>query len=253
CIRDRGKAYADIDEVKTFTFRVYTSAGWHTLAVFFTNDAWEPEKGIDRNLLVKDIEIYDISPKGQLKIKKELEKNYSFSNLMLSYFKFLGEEYKNDLIKFFKLRFNIESLRDLMSGEYNLEPLIKDIDIANLTKRAIFAPAPTKFKLKLKVPWDGIKFIFSYGIMPEAWNKPGDGVEFVVRLDTEEGRPQEVLFSRYINPKVNFEDRKWHLGEVDLRKFKGKEINLVFETKGSAISPVKPFDDYLYDYAVWSD
>jgi hypothetical protein len=133
------------------------------------------------------------------------------------------------------------------------QPLMREVEIGNLTKQAIFAPPPTKIKTKIKVPIDGIKLVFGFGVMQEAWDKAGDGVEFTVKLDTPQSEAEEVLFSKYINPKANESDRKWFQAEVDLRRFKGKEINLIFETKGSPVSPITPTVDNSYDWAVWSN
>lgn len=248
-----GEVFAKEDEIKAFTFLSYLPSGLHTLSVTFINDIWNPEKGLDRNLFVKDIEIYNIVGEVYLKIRKGLEERYLSKDYNLSYFSILKEEFKNDLVSFFKSRFNIESLKDIVMEERNVRTLVKNVQIAGLTKQTVFAPAPTKIKTKLKVPFGGIKMVFTYGIMDEAWNKGGDGVEFKVRLDTKENEPEVILFSKYINPKVNAEDRKWFQGSVDLSQFSRKEITLVFETVGSVVSPIKQDFDNSYDYAVWSD
>lgn len=248
-----GVGSAKIDQVTPFSFNTYVSAGWHKIEIAFTNDIWQPERGWDRNLLVKDLEIYDLLGVVYLKVKKVIGKEILSGDYNLSYLRALNDSYKNDLIRFFKTRFNIENLRDIVINDFSVYSIIKNVEINNLIRSAIFAPASTKIKSKIKVPIDGTRLTFSFGVMPEAWDKPGDGVEFRVRLDTRESEPEDILFSKYINPKSDDADRKWFQGEVDLIRFKGKEISLIFETRGSPVSPITPTQDCAYDWAVWSD
>lgn len=248
-----GEVFVEEGKIAPFTFNACVPPGWHKIEVAFTNDIWNPEKGWDRNLLVKDVEIFNLSGSVYLRIKKGMEEKFLSKNYSLSYFQALDDEEKNNLIYFFKNKFNVNNLKDIVLNDNPPSSLIKDVEINGLIKRAIFAPAPTKIKLKIKVPVDGIRLIFDFGIMEEAWDKTGDGVEFKVRLDTREDEPEDILFSKYINPKQNESDRRWFQGEVDLRRLKGKEINLIFETRGSPVSPITPTVDNSNDWAVWSE
>jgi hypothetical protein len=249
-----GKASAREGKFIAFAFRRYLPSGWHKLEIAFTNDIWEPEKGLDRNLLVKDVEVFNLLGKVTLRAKRGLEAKFFSGLYKLFYFRVLNDENKNELLRFFKKRFKIESMKDIIIAKgSDTQPLMREVEIGNLTKQAIFAPPPTKIKTKIKVPIDGIKLVFGFGVMQEAWDKAGDGVEFTVKLDTPQSEAEEVLFSKYINPKANESDRKWFQAEVDLRRFKGKEINLIFETKGSPVSPITPTVDNSYDWAVWSN
>lgn len=249
-----GKIIAEVlaeeGRITPFIFREYLPSGWHKLEIAFINDIWRPEKGWDRNLLIKNIEVYDLKGVVYLKIKRHVQKKYLYRKYSLSYFRNLDDEDENNLIKFFKSRFKIKSLRNIIKQHSNIDALVKDVEIKGTTKKAIFSPAPTQIKLKVKVPIDGIKFSFGFGIMEEAWSMPGDGVEFVVRVDDKKEN-RKILFSKYINPKVDIRDRKWHRGEIDLRRYRGKEIVLIFETRGSPAN----FStlDNSYDWAVWSD
>ena len=246
-----GEVFAEEGKITPFIFRKYLPSGWHKIEIAFTNDIWVPEKGLDRNLLVKDLEIYNILGAIYFKIRKEFAENFILKNYSLSYFRALDDDDKNNLIIFYKKRFNIDNLKDIVITGSGLKHLIKDVEIDRLIKRAIFAPAPTKIKARFKVPVDGIRLVFSFAVMPEAWDKTGDGVEFKVKLVTEAADTEEVLFSKYINPKANPEDRKWFEGEIDLRRFKAKEVVLIFETNGSVVSPITPTEDFSYDWAVW--
>ncbi|MCM8795457.1 MAG: hypothetical protein NC928_02030 [Candidatus Omnitrophica bacterium] len=250
-----GEATAEEEKMRPFIFNVFVPAGWHKIEIAFINDVWQPEKGWDRNLLVKDLEISDLLGTVYLKINKSLGETFLNKNYSLSYLRILNNPDKNELIRFFKNKFRVESFKDIVVQDFPVSALIKEVAINNLIKRAIFAPAPSKIKLGTKVPIDGIRLVFSFGIMEEAWDKSGDGVEFIIKasVQNKEKKTEEVLFRRYINPKTNEGDRQWFIGEVDLRRYRGKNIELVFETKGSPVSPLNLTEDCAYDWAVWSD
>lgn len=248
-----GEAVAKEGEMRTFIFNAFIPGGWHKAEIAFTNDIWQPEKGWDRNLLVKDLEISDILGTVYLRIDKGLGEGFLNKNYSLSYLRALNDADKNELIGFFKKKFKVESLRDIVTQDFPVKDLIREVGVNNLIKRSIFAPAPSKIMFKAKVPVDGIKLVFSFAVMEEAWGKPGDGVEFLVKAKASEAEPEDLLFSKYINPKVNEADRKWFQGEAVLRKYKGKEIILIFETRGSPVSAIRPNEDYAYDWAAWSD
>ncbi|MDD5506549.1 MAG: carbohydrate-binding domain-containing protein, partial [Candidatus Omnitrophica bacterium] len=242
-------------DLAQYVFNSYTESGWHKFSVEFDNAMYDQKSGWDSNLFVKDIQIYELLGGACLAIRKGMENKLINAQYQIAYFRPLKEENNNQLLRFFKNRFKIESLRSIIMGGYNVNSLIREIEVAGLIKKAIFVPAPTKIKLKLKVPNEGIKLTFGFAIMEEAWDKSGDGVEFVVRLAGEGrlGGAQDIIFSRYINPKTNTQDRKWFNAEVDLVKFKGEDISLIFETRGSPASPISPAVDEAYDWAVWSE
>jgi len=250
-----GDIFVRDKDLAKYDFQYCTKEGWHRLEIAFINDYYNIEKKPpwDRNLLVQKVEIYELSGAAYLNLKKIVEDRYFPGDYVFTYFQSLPQDDKNELIRFFKSRFNIESLKNIVIKGYSVDTLVKDVEIANLTRRAIFAPAPTKIKLKVKVPVDGIKCVFGFGVMEEAWDKTGDGVEFKVRLDTREEEPEDTLFCKYINPKKNESERRWFQAEVDLRRFKGKEIDLIFETKGSSVSPIMSTIDDSYDWAVWGE
>ena len=247
-----GSVFVRDKNLANYDFHYYTTEGWHKFEIEFDNAYYDKEKLLDSNLLIKEVQIYELIGGVCLGARKGLEENLSQSKYMLSYFRSLPGEKNNQLIRFFKSRFNIDNLRNISMEGYKIQALVEDVEIAGLIKKAIFAPAPTEIRLKVKVPIDGIKVTFGFGIMEEVWDKAGDGVLFRVRMDTKKDEPEEVLFSQYINPKANEKDRKWFIAEVDLKKYKGKEATLVFETIGSMPSPIRPTIDDAYDWAVWS-
>lgn len=88
---------------------------------------------------------------------------------------------------------------------------------------------------------------FAIGIQDEAWDKGGDGVEFTVQVRKADAAETKMLtlFSRYIDPKHNPNDRRWFGSRVPLRRFSGQTIRLVFRTSPG------PMNDSDSDWAVW--
>jgi hypothetical protein len=86
---------------------------------------------------------------------------------------------------------------------------------------------------------------FGVGINQTAWDKSGDGVLFKIIIVDEKSQ-NNVIFSRYIDPKNNVEDRKWFDTNLNLKAFAGQKVSFIFKTtcgsKGSG----------AYDWAGWS-
>ncbi|MFC1577307.1 hypothetical protein ACFL3N_03095 [Candidatus Omnitrophota bacterium] len=213
----------------------------------------EKKKGFRVQLSVKGIEVYKINPTVFFDIKGLLKDRYRLPDISVVYFKSFLKKGRDDLIRFYKDRFEVEDLCNIVNREKpSLGNLLYNVQVGGLTKYAIFAPAPTKIRIKLNVPEERAKMVFSFGIMEDAYDKPGDGVEFRVREATEPNEPEVTLFLRYINPKKNQGDRKWFQGDVDLSRYAGGEVTLIFETIGSTGSNFITSVDDAYDYAVWS-
>lgn len=130
---------------------------------------------------------------------------------------------------------------------------LRKASINNECRKIIFAFPPSKISHKVYIRRDSF-FDFGYGVLKNAWGKSGDGVQFYVKAKDREGK-EYTLFSAYIDPKHYENDRRWFDERIDLSHFKGQEIELILETKGSY--PItKPFSrnpDTNYDYAVWSN
>jgi hypothetical protein len=83
------------------------------------------------------------------------------------------------------------------------------------------------------------------GLKPEAWEKPGDGVLFLVGVS--DGRTYEPLFKQHLNPSANQGERRWIPVMVDLSAYAGEEVDVIFNTYNS--EPGK--DDRQNDLALW--
>ncbi len=86
---------------------------------------------------------------------------------------------------------------------------------------------------------------FGLGINEPAWEQSGDGVLFEVFLQDENGK-EYPLFSQWVDPKNNPEDRRWLDQRIDLEAFAGETVSFQFKTSGG------PDNDLAYDWAGWS-
>lgn len=90
-------------------------------------------------------------------------------------------------------------------------------------------------------------FHFSYGLDPAVFDKTTtDGVGFTIELKDPSGNISKV-FSNYIDPKHNASQRHWMDGEIDLTKYRGKTVTLLFTTDPG------PIGNTAYDWAGWSN
>ena len=106
-------------------------------------------------------------------------------------------------------------------------------------------PPFARFPYAVTVPESSPTFYFSYGLDSATFDKAGDGVGFTVEVRESSGRITK-LFSEYIDPKHEPSQRRWMNGEVDLSRFKGQSIELLFSTDPG------PKNDSTYDWAGWS-
>lgn len=229
-------------EYEEKSYRFYLPLGEHTIKISFDNPYHNPEQKIHRVLLLKKVVIYRLQNNIYLKTKKfpaEVELNYYSVSL-------LREE--NILYSFFLDKF----LKGNLKTSLDTPDLIGLVKIKGEIHKAIFSPPYTKISRELLIPKGGFIINVRYGILPECWDKPGDGVNFKITLYPQSGG-EYTLFSRYINPKENKRDRRWFFEAIDLSKFRGQKVKIIFETFGSSdltLSVGPP--DNSYDYAVFA-
>jgi hypothetical protein len=116
----------------------------------------------------------------------------------------------------------------------------------NKDKRAVLWEHP-----QADVRFDGVTIpsnaVLQLGIaiQPDAWDKTGDGVTFEVAvIDQKEAKIQ--IFSKYIDPKSNTDERKWNEHDVDLKDYAGQTVSFLFSTTPG------PRGNGDYDWAGWS-
>ena len=124
---------------------------------------------------------------------------------------------------------------------------LRDVDLAGQTRRAIaIEPLPaSRLRWRVLVP-DDAWISVAVGLLPEAWEKEGNGVLF--RIGVSDGRTFEDLVTQHVNPFANKGDRRWIPVMIDLSAYAGEEIELNFNTNSS---PKDHPEDPRNDLAVW--
>jgi len=122
-------------------------------------------------------------------------------------------------------------------------------EINGVRKFSIFMHPLSTAAYELKLPeLEGDETLwldFSIGMLPESWSQPGDGVNFSITLQT----PNQVidLYSSYIDPKNNLQDRQWKPEKIDLSAYRGQDVTLIFKTDGGEAG------DLQFDWAGWGE
>ena len=110
----------------------------------------------------------------------------------------------------------------------------------------LFAHPPTH-RLQLATTISGRKPVltFSPALDPSVYGSGcGDGVEFTVELRDAAGRIKP-LYDQYIDPKHNPAERRWLDQRIDLSRYGGQQLTLLFSTSGG------PKGDTACDWAGW--
>lgn len=121
---------------------------------------------------------------------------------------------------------------------------IEPITIDGITKPMLFEHPPATLAYPVTVTPERAKLEFSLALHPKVWDPfAGDGVGFEVIVDV--GGSQEVVFRDEIDPKHNTGDSHWLNEAVDLSRFSGQDIVLIFRTD--------PLKSSASDWAGWAD
>jgi len=105
-----------------------------------------------------------------------------------------------------------------------------DVTLAGETHKSIATAPNSRVTWRVRVPEDGWLHV-SVGLKPEAWDKEGNGVYFLVGVS--DGRAFEQLFTETVNPFKNPADRRWIPVWVDLSAYAGEEMQIIFNTRES--------------------
>jgi len=125
------------------------------------------------------------------------------------------------------------------------------VTVGEETRQGIIAPAPSRVRWATQVPPQHPLLRVGYGVLPEAWEKTRDGVGFVV--SAQRGTEQRQLFKAFLHPASDSAHRRWFDTEIDLSRFAGRQITLVFDTVGSnPLAGTTAQGNTRYDWAVWS-
>lgn len=127
-------------------------------------------------------------------------------------------------------------------------PRIEKLTVNNETKYAI---RQHPLVIHSNITYSSIKIPpnatleFSIAIHPKVWIESGDGVLFEIILGST--GQKDKIFSEYIDPKNNVEDRKWHYYRIPLEEYSNKVVSISFITNPG------PAGDSNWDWAYWGD
>ncbi|MFB3789341.1 MAG: sulfatase [bacterium] len=93
----------------------------------------------------------------------------------------------------------------------------------------IFEHAPNRVEFPDVYIGPDARLEFATGILEGAWKNSGDGVRFQISVQPS-GRPLQVCFSRYIDPKRDEGHRAWLPGEAALSGIENTTATFLFET-----------------------
>ena len=141
----------------------------------------------------------------------------------------------------FLLRFRDAEVRTDVGGRVGISSFAIEGD----RRTVLYVNPPSEVRYRLTPP-PGAVLRCGIALNPATWGAgKGHGVAFEVRV-AEQG-VERTLFSRYVDPKRNAADRRWHEVGVDLATFAGREVTLIFATTGG------PAGDFDFDAAGFSD
>lgn len=108
---------------------------------------------------------------------------------------------------------------------------------------AVLLPPPSKLSFPVNLPPRETKarLRFHYGMLPDAFDAPGDGARIVVAFRPDDGDATEIGAVDF-DPKQNKEDRSWQSVELDLTALGGRSGVLSFESRDVEGSEPDPLD-----------
>lgn len=121
--------------------------------------------------------------------------------------------------------------------------------IDGVRRRVVLAHPESRIAYEVPLRGPSV-LVFDVAVDPASWGEAGDGVTFRVTVGPGAGQAggaggERVLWTRYIDPKANPADRRWHSFALDLAAYSGRTVSIVFETDAG------PAGDPCYDWAGW--
>jgi len=119
--------------------------------------------------------------------------------------------------------------------------VFKNFEVGDKKRDVIVTLAGARIEFAGAKIKDGTRLTFGVGMN----SKIGDGAEGIIRI--EDAGVAEIIYSKYLNPIDRMEDRKWYDETLDLSRFKGREVKIIFEAKPG------PKGDATADWFAWSN
>ncbi len=141
----------------------------------------------------------------------------------------------------------LEDAEIISENDQFVEPALREIGGA--MNWGIFQHAPSKINFPALFVGKEAYLDFSIGTLPDSWEREGDGIRFKITAIFPDGS-EEILYSRYINPKKNNDERQWIQERIPAQNIENKEVRIVFETMPGE----KETDtDNNSDWGMWGD
>jgi hypothetical protein len=110
------------------------------------------------------------------------------------------------------------------------------------TGEALFIHPPATAAFEIALPETPVIFSSRIALAPESWAWGGDGVTFVLGLETAAGQSTELFRQHIENTPPN---QTWHDVSVSLAQYAGQTITLTLTTENG------PAGDGTGDWAGW--
>ena len=123
---------------------------------------------------------------------------------------------------------------------------VGDYAVAGEIRQALFLHPAGSIEYPLVRLSSRAELCFWIGINSDVWDKAGDGVEFTVFV-SRANDARTKIFSRYLDPKHNPDDRRWIEGRLSLRQFRDQEVRIILATEPG------PANDVNFDWALWAE
>jgi hypothetical protein len=124
---------------------------------------------------------------------------------------------------------------------------IEDVTIAGARRLGILAKSSSRISWAVTVPEAAI-LETAFGMREDSWDRPGsDGAQF--RIGVSIGNAYEELMRQYVNPSADKYDRKWQTVSLDLSRYAGLPVQIVFSTDPGLPSGTNS----AYDLCVWGE
>jgi arylsulfatase A-like enzyme len=116
--------------------------------------------------------------------------------------------------------------------------------VAGERRFSLFAHAPSQITFNSVPVYADGQLTFGIGLHRDAWDRVGDGVNFVLEVVDGEGATHR-LYERWLDPHSTPADRAWFDESIDLNRFAGQQVQIVFRTEAGT--------NNQNDWAAWSD
>lgn len=124
---------------------------------------------------------------------------------------------------------------------------LEEVTIAGVRKRCIYATPEARIIWSVVMP-DAARLETSFGMREDSWDKlHSNGAQF--RIGISDGVEYTELLRQVVDPTSNQSDRRWQSVTLDLGRYAGRQVQVIFNT-----DPGPPGDgNTAYDFSVWGE